>query len=202
MTDARVLFTPMTVDDAPAINELEPRCFSAPWSTESYLRELRLNPRAFYWVVRPDPAAVARESPVELPPVLAYGGYWLLGDEVHIMTIATHPDFVRRGLGEWLLRKMIERACIAGAVSITLEVRLSNEPAQRLYGKWGFRQVGRRKRYYRDNGEDALIFTLDGLDRAEVLQPLVEDVSDDALTLGISASEIKPGAAVGTSYRG
>ena len=105
-------------------------------------------------------AAEPVETRPDLPPILAYGGYWLLGDEAHIVTIATHPDFRRLGLAEYLLRLMIERAQAGGATDITLEVRMGNRAAQRMYEKLGFVKVGMRKEYYRDNREDALLMTL------------------------------------------
>lgn len=163
-----LLFTPMTIDDVPVVAELEKRCFPAPWSAESFRHEVTLNPRAFYWVIRPNPLIEWRD----LPPIAAYGGYWLMGDEAHIVTIASHPDWRRRGLGEWLFVAMIERARQGEAHSVTLEVRVGNEAAQALYRKWGFEVVGLRKRYYRDNDEDALLMTLFGVDNPAVWQPI------------------------------
>ncbi len=164
----------MTEADLPVINQLERLCFTAPWSEHTFLHELRVNPRAFYWVLRPDSAVNGNES----PPILAYGGYWLLDDEAHIMTIASHPHTRRRGLGEWLLVKMVEQLRLLGVVTVTLEVRAGNHAAQQLYAKWGFREVGRRKRYYRDNNEDALLFTLDHLNSDDVWHPFQARLAD------------------------
>lgn len=149
------IFAPMTLGDVPAIGELELRCFPAPWSPETYRNELLHNRFGSYWVLRPQPDAGTTR-----PPILAYGGYWLLGDEVHIVTIATHPEYRRCGLGEHLLLQIIEQVRSEGAALITLEVRVSNRAAQRLYAKLGFVEVGRRRAYYQDNGEDALLMTL------------------------------------------
>jgi len=80
-------------------------------------------------------------------------------DEAHISTIASHPDWRRNGVGELLLVAMIESAAEMGAGVVTLEVRASNQGAQSLYRKYGFEQVGLRKRYYSDNNEDALIMS-------------------------------------------
>jgi ribosomal-protein-alanine N-acetyltransferase len=149
------IFAPMTLGDVPTIGELEVLCFPAPWSPETYRNELLHNRFGNYWVLRPLPANGAGH-----PPILAYGGYWLMGDEVHIVTLATHPAYRRRGLSERLLLQMIEQCRSAGARLVTLEVRVSNRAAQQLYAKLGFVEVGRRRAYYQDNGEDALLMTL------------------------------------------
>lgn len=91
--------------------------------------------------------------------VIGYAGFWFILDEAHISTIAVHPAWRGQGVGEQLLAALLERVLDLGAVSATLEVRVSNEPAQALYRHYAFEIVGRRKRYYRDNGEDALLMT-------------------------------------------
>ena len=146
----------MTLEDVPLVGELEQVCFPAPWSPETYRHEILYNPLSAYWVLRPVPGNGSQT----LPSVLAYGGYWIMGDEIHVVTIATHPEFRRRGLGERLLMQMVEEARASGATSITLEVRVNNKAAQQLYAKWGFVEVGLRKKYYHDNGEDAVLMTL------------------------------------------
>ncbi len=95
---------------------------------------------------------------------MGYLGLWYMVDEAHIVAIATHPAYRRRGIGERLLARALELARERDAKTVTLEVRVSNEPAQRLYEKYGFRRVGLRPRYYTDNGEDALIMTTPPLD--------------------------------------
>lgn len=162
-------FTPMTPDDVPRVMELEPLCFSSPWSAATYYHELRSR-HASYWVVRPGPH-LAEDS---VPPLLGYAGLWLLGEEAHVTTIATHPEWRRRHLGEWLLLRLIGVARKAGARLVTLEVRVRNAPAIALYTKLNFQEVGLRKGYYHDTGEDARLFTLFGLDRPEVWRRLEE----------------------------
>jgi [ribosomal protein S18]-alanine N-acetyltransferase len=90
--------------------------------------------------------------------LIGFAGYWLLADEAHISTIAVHPDWQRRGLGELLLLNMLYLQCEQRAILSTLEVRRSNLAAQALYAKYGYEPVGERPRYYK-NGEDALLLT-------------------------------------------
>jgi ribosomal-protein-alanine N-acetyltransferase len=160
----------MTLAHVSIIGDLEQACFAAPWPAATYERELRHNRLSQYWVIRPSVQS-------ELPPILAYGGYWQMGDEAHIVTIATHPDWRRRGLSEWLLLEMMAVIRTQAGQAVTLEVRAGNEAAQALYRKLGFDEVGRRKRYYRDNGEDALLFTFHRLDEGAVWQPLARRLS-------------------------
>jgi ribosomal-protein-alanine N-acetyltransferase len=95
--------------------------------------------------------------------VIGFAGFWLIGDEVHISTIAVHPDWRGRGLGELLLLNLLHVAAQKPATMVTLEVRTSNIGAQRMYEKYQFDHVGRRRRYYKDTGEDALIMTIPAL---------------------------------------
>lgn len=86
-------------------------------------------------------------------------GVWYMVDEAHIATIGVRPPFQRKGIGELLLIGCIEQAIARKSRVVTLEVRVSNKEAQALYTKYGFEEVGLRKRYYSDNDEDALIMT-------------------------------------------
>jgi len=95
--------------------------------------------------------------------IVAYGGMWVMVDEAHITTFAVHPRWRRRGIGERLLLALLDLAIDRRAREATLEVRLSNLAARRLYEKYGFRPAGIRPRYYSDDGEDALIMTTEPL---------------------------------------
>ena len=95
--------------------------------------------------------------------MIAYGGVWLMVDEAHITTFAVDPPMRRRRIGERLLLALLDVAVGRGANEATLEVRLSNLAARRLYEKYGFRPVGLRPRYYTDDNEDALIMTTEPL---------------------------------------
>lgn len=176
----------MRMSDVPIVGRIELVAFTSPWSEAAYRHELMANPRSFYYVIRPpaeaesgeeengaaEEADVAR-APV-LPPILGYGGYWLLGDEAHIVTIASHPAYRRKALGELLLLHLIGMAREGQVESVTLEVRVGNTPARSLYAKWGFVEVGLRKRYYRDNGEDALLMTLFRVNEEQVWAPMAQ----------------------------
>ena len=105
------------------------------------------------------------------PPIVGFAGIWLMVDEAHLVTIAVGPGQRGRGLGELLLISMLDLACILGARVMTLEVRVSNHVAQSLYRKYGFKNEGVRRRYYSDNGEDALIMTTGTLTSASYHAP-------------------------------
>ncbi len=155
---------PMTLADLDQVMEIERAAFPAPWSARAYRFEITENEHSTMVVVRPTPRfdgrladwlrSVKRLRP---GPVLGYGGFWLLVDDAHIATIATHPQWRHRGLGELLLLSLLERGVKLGARRATLEVRVSNRVAQSLYLKYGFEIISRRRRYYSDSGEDAFI---------------------------------------------
>ena len=142
-----VRIEPMSEADLPDVHRIERASFSVPWPDEAYRSELATNRLATYLVVRASGA------------VVAYGGIWLMVDEAHVTTFAVDPAWRRRRIGEALLIALLDVAIARHAREATLEVRLSNLPARRLYEKYGFKPVGLRTRYYSDNGEDALIMT-------------------------------------------
>lgn len=147
----RLLVEPMRLDDLPEIHRIEVASFTSPWPDDAYRSELETNRLASYLVVRSAGA------------VVAYGGIWVIVDEAHITTFAVDPAWRRQRVGETLLLALLDLALGRRAREATLEVRLSNVPARRLYEKYGFRPVGLRPRYYSDNGEDALIMTTEPL---------------------------------------
>jgi len=148
----KVLIEPMRLEDLEAVHRIELASFSSPWPPNAYRSELETNRLASYLVARID------------GEIVAYGGMWLMVDEAHITTFAVHPAWRRQRIGERLLLAFLDVAAARQAREATLEVRLSNISARRLYEKYGFRPVGIRPRYYSDNGEDALIMTTDALD--------------------------------------
>jgi ribosomal-protein-alanine N-acetyltransferase len=158
----------MTVEDLTQVDALEVQAFSAPRSIAFYRQEVTQNRYANYQVLHAVSAAVHASESL----VVAYGGYWLMGEDAHIIAIAVNPQWCRRGLAEWLMLELIETACQQDAHLITLEMRVGNEAARALYHKLGFQEVGRRKRYYRDNDEDALLLSFDGLQELPVRRAL------------------------------
>ncbi len=153
MSPAPVLLVrPMQVGDLTAVQLIERASFTTPWPVQAYRQEIETNRLAQYLV-----ALIGDE-------IVAYGGIWLMVDEAHVTTFAVHPRYRRRRIGERLLLALLDLAVDRHAREATLEVRLSNLPARRLYEKYGFRPVGIRPRYYSDNGEDALIMTTEPLE--------------------------------------
>jgi len=167
---------PMRLRDIREVMEIEHDSFPSPWSARAYRHELLDNDLSHYFVVRQRPmegakldllARVRRFLGAGIrPPILGYGGFWLMAGEAHISTIAVQPDWRHRGIGELLLVAMLDRATELEAGIATLEVRVSNVTAQNLYYKYGFRQAGLRQRYYRDRDEDALIMSTERLTSA------------------------------------
>ena len=143
----------MRPEDIPAVHAIESASFPTPWPPYAFRGELESNRMAHYLVVRAGDR------------VVAYAGIWLMVDEAHVTTFAVLPAYRRRGLGAAACSAtLMELAAELGATVLTLEVRLSNVAARRLYQRFGFRPVGVRPRYYSDNGEDALIMTTEPLD--------------------------------------
>ena len=148
----RVMIEPMGIDDLPIVQAIEESSFTTPWPPHAYRSEIETNRLAQYVVARVDGR------------VVAYAGMWLMVDEAHITTFAVDPRWRRQRIGERLLITLLDLARGRRAREATLEVRLSNVAARRLYEKYGFRPVGLRPRYYSDDNEDALIMTTEPLD--------------------------------------
>jgi len=126
------------------IADLEKICFSDPWSVRSIASELG-NPLAYWLVAEMD------------DKVVGYVGSQTVLGETDMMNVAVHPDYRRRGIAEKLVLALVEGLKEQGSHCLTLEVRASNLPAITLYEKLGFSEIGRRKNYYRNPKEDALI---------------------------------------------
>jgi ribosomal-protein-alanine N-acetyltransferase len=144
------------LDRAPSVRSFEPTRSEPPASADLIGRLSRF--------LRPPEAITSPELVEELRSIVGYAGIWVMTDESHVTTIASHPDVRGRGVGELLLVALIHRSLEVGARWMTLEVRASNAIAQRLYRKYTFKEMGVRRRYYSDNGEDALVMWTDALD--------------------------------------
>ena len=144
----------MTLGDVDPIHQIEEQSFAIPWTRDAFVKEVTENLCARYVVLREDGAAVA------------YAGTWLVMDEGHITNIAVRKDRRGLGYGERVTRALIQLAADTGISWMTLEVRRGNAAAIALYKKLGFTEVGFRKRYYPDNGEDALVMLLEHMPEA------------------------------------
>jgi ribosomal-protein-alanine N-acetyltransferase len=151
------LVRPMQPEDIPAVMEIDRDSFPNPWPENTYRYELRENRASHLLVIQ------SREP----SGIVGVGGYWLVVDEAHISTFAVRPEWRNRGVGSVLLNGILRQAAGLGAASAMLEVRAGNLVAQSLYRKFGFTNVGIRKEYYKDNGEDALLMTADQLSDTE-----------------------------------
>ena len=143
---------PMALADIPTVMEIDRASFPSPAPKQLFINELTDNQLAHYQVL-------VREEAGET--IVGFAGFWLIADEVHISTIAVAPAERGRGRGEWLLLNLLRLACALDPLLVTLEVRRGNTVAQALYAKYRFEEVGVRRRYYRDTGEDALLLTVD-----------------------------------------
>lgn len=185
MSDVSFFIAPMRMEDVPEVSKVERRCFSNPWPTSAYRRELRNLEQNYYIVLRgPDTRATQsrgrfvedyadnwrglralgllsfRNKPQTPPaalPIAGFAGMWQLFDEAHVTTIGVDTPYRGRGLGEAMLLRLLDEAVRRGANLMTLEVRVSNASAMRLYEKYGFTVHGVRPHYYSDNGEDAYL---------------------------------------------
>lgn len=137
---------PMSVDDIDKVIEIEAEAYGEHhWSKSSFYDEMQNNLAKYYAVKTLDNELVA------------YAGTWHIIDEAHITTIAVKKTHLRKHIGEALIVKIIEDCYKEGIKYLTLEVRVSNEPAINLYKKYGFNSLGTRKGYYQNNNEDALV---------------------------------------------
>ncbi|MFN2463421.1 MAG: ribosomal protein S18-alanine N-acetyltransferase [Candidatus Dormibacteria bacterium] len=147
----RTLVEPMRLEDIPAIQEIEREVFLTPWPRNAYRRELVQNRMASYLVIR------------DGDEIVGYAGLWKMHDEAHVTTIGVRRRDQGRGFGLALMLALIDRAFAIEARWVTLEVRASNYGAMALYEKLGFKVIGRRRGYYTDDGEDAVVMWSDSL---------------------------------------
>jgi ribosomal-protein-alanine N-acetyltransferase len=137
----------MTRENLKEVLQIEALSFTEPWSEAMFLAELAGKPFSHSFVVR---SGTSRE-------IVGYSCFWILGNEFHLLNLAISPGHRNQGIGEWLLRRALIRGKESGALTAFLEVRPSNLRAKRLYERLGFKLLSRRKNYYDDPTEDALI---------------------------------------------
>ncbi|WP_302381720.1 ribosomal protein S18-alanine N-acetyltransferase [Anaerotignum lactatifermentans] len=136
---------PMTVEHIDGVLAVEEATFSIPWTRKDFEREMTENNLAIYYV------AVADGK------IVGYAGMWHVITEGHITNVAVLEDYRKQGVGDALMAQLEQVAMEKEMIGITLEVRISNAPAQYLYHKHGYRAEGLRKNYYPDTHEDAVI---------------------------------------------
>jgi len=150
-----VTLTRMRRRHLPGVLAIEEACYPQPWSQGIFLTELAQSDTRRYLVAQ---GSGRRDR--QARRVLGYAGVIMMVDEAHVSTVAVHPAHHRRKIATRLVLGLLESARDLGAQAATLEVRLANRGAQRLYAGFGFAPVGIRPGYYADTGEDALIMWL------------------------------------------
>jgi ribosomal-protein-alanine N-acetyltransferase len=143
----------MVLTDIPAVVAIDQASFSLPWPETSYRYEVQSNASSRCFV--------AESDATEITAMIVS---WLIVDELHIATFATSPMHRRKGIGSQILTAALQDAAAAGAKRAFLEVRAGNQEAQAMYRKFGFTITGTRAAYYRDNGEDAILMTMEPLE--------------------------------------
>ncbi|MBF2064278.1 MAG: ribosomal protein S18-alanine N-acetyltransferase [Calothrix sp. C42_A2020_038] len=146
-----------------ALVELDQACFGGLWTLEAYQREID----------SPNSVLLGSISPPCHNELLGMGCFWSILEEAHITILAVHPLYQNQGLGQALLFSLLKKAFESGLERATLEVRVSNVSAISLYQKFGFKTAGKRRRYYKDNDEDALVLWL-----SDIQQPKFADYLD------------------------
>jgi len=140
-----ISFCEMEMIHIPEVMSIERESYSTPWAEGAFLYEVLHNQVAHYIVALFD------------NKVIGYTGMWMVLDEGHITNVAVQPQWRNQNVGFMLMRELMRTAIRKGLTKMTLEVRPSNRPAISLYEKLGFKEYGKRKKYYTDNNEDAII---------------------------------------------
>jgi ribosomal-protein-alanine N-acetyltransferase len=140
----------LTESHLPEVHALEVAVHGSPWTEQGFRNELE-NPHSVFVVALLD------------QEIIGYAGLWKVVDEAHITNVVVDPAYRRKGIGRHLIGHILDIAKSDGMVCATLEVRAGNDAARRLYEGFGFVVTNRRKRYYPDNGEDALLMWLHDL---------------------------------------
>ena len=180
-SDWTIHYRLMTLLDIPQVHAIDVLSFNLPWPEKSFQYELTQNQNSILWVAEAGrthrSAPTAEDAELQVARIAGMIVVWLVVDEAHVATIATHPDFRGVGISKRLLALGLKSAIERGAVESTLEVRQSNRVAQKLYEKFGYHEVGVRPRYYRDNNEDAILMTVQGIGSAYLswLETMLKD---------------------------
>ncbi|GJL67349.1 MAG: ribosomal-protein-alanine acetyltransferase [Nitrospirales bacterium] len=154
-----------SLEDLDELEALEARVFSVPWSRKSFEAELIGNEFSLIFVARCEDAVnhASSDRPCSTPRIVGYICAWTVFEELRFMNIAVEADNRRQGIGSELLNKIMEIGVSHGAQRALLEVRVSNDSAQALYGRFGFTTYGTRRHYYTNPTEDAMLMALEPL---------------------------------------
>jgi ribosomal-protein-alanine N-acetyltransferase len=147
-----VTLMPMRRRHLRSVLRIEAQVYPRPWSLSLFVSELALRTSRAYFVARAEGS------------LAGYAGMMFAGEDAHVTTIAVDPEWHRHKIGTRLLLQLSREAVTRGARHLTLEVRVSNTPAQGLYRRFGFRPAGVRKNYYVETNEDALVMWADDID--------------------------------------
>ena len=147
----------MQESDLSAVMEIERSSFPYPWEEAAFREGLRQGNHHVYFLV-----ARHHQNPI------AFINFWIVEDEAHIANFAVSPDYRNQGVGRYLFAESLTYIQELGGNHVSLEVRVSNLPAQHLYKQFGFRIVDIRKKYYMDNREDAYVFQLSNLGKIDL----------------------------------
>jgi ribosomal-protein-alanine N-acetyltransferase len=161
----RTVIEEMTLEDISVVQEIEREIFLTPWPRNAYRRELLQNKMASYIVLR------------DRDEIIGYAGLWKMHDEAHVTTVGVRRADQGRGYGMALMVALIDRAYALNSRWMTLEVRASNYGAMAMYEKLGFKVIGRRRGYYTDDGEDAVVMWSDSM-LAPAFQERVNQLRD------------------------
>ena len=198
---------PMELPDVDQVSEIEREAFPTLWPPTSYTRELK-NRQARYFVCIedgvhidipkvPSPRSLfdmilRRRRGIQDPGtesrrhVVGFIGLWFLANEAHIVSVAVRHTYKRQGIGELLVLGSLEVASSSDQRLVTLEVRVSNDNARKLYAKYGFSEMGVRPRYYVDNDEDAIIMSTESLDSDKFQRRLTIALGEHSTRYGAS----------------
>src|SRR3981081_4107139 len=155
--------------DVNTVQEIDREIFATPWPRNAYYRELASRASAHYVILRHEGMVEGIELPKHFrspdldPTIVGYGGMWRMYDEAHVTTIGVRRDLQHHGYGRILFAGLVQASYDMGAKWITLEVRTTNDNAMKMYEAFGFKVIGRRKGYYTDNGEDAIVMWSDSI---------------------------------------
>lgn len=152
----KIFVRKMVIEDLPAVVEIDNSSFPNPWPMSSYQYELVENENSRAWV-----SEIQENSQIS---ICAMAVLWKILDEIHIGTIAVNSKFRGLGIGTHFLGILLNEAKKEGILNAYLEVRETNMNAQKMYEKFNFRIDGIRKKYYRDNGENAILMSTSLLD--------------------------------------